>query len=144
MASHGPDLPTWHLAFFLDMRTVPEPTPVPRLWWGLRNRQLQVRALNCEGNSHHNEEGNDDAGQPTQRKLGIRAMSWIKIANPRLNRVSASYTASEKPTAVCLIQIVPKTKTQLSSKTKKIVVTAPADDLRRSLLKYLSTRSFLR
>ena len=80
----------------------------------------------------------------TQRKLGILAMSWIKIANPRLNRVSASYTASEKPTAVFLIQIVPKTKKQLSSKTKKIVVTAPAEDLRRSLLKYLSTRSFLR
>jgi hypothetical protein len=79
-----------------------------------------------------------------QRKLGIRAMSWVKMAIPRLNRVSASYTASEKPTAVCLIQIVPKTKEQLSRRTKRIVVTAPADDLRRSLLKYLSTRSFFR
>jgi hypothetical protein len=78
-----------------------------------------------------------------QRKLGIR-MSCVKIANPRLNRVSASYTASEKPTAVCLIQIVPKTNEQLSRRTKRIVVTASADDLRRSLLKYLSTRSFLR
>jgi len=29
----------------------------------LGNRQLQVRALDCEGNSHHNQEGNDDAGQ---------------------------------------------------------------------------------
>jgi hypothetical protein len=36
---------------------------------------------------------------------------------------------------MCLIQIVPKTKEQLRRRTKRIVVTAPADDLRRSLLK---------
>jgi hypothetical protein len=76
--------------------------------------------------------------------LIIQISALVKIAVPRLNRVSGSYTASEKPTAVSLIQIVPKTKEQLSRRTKRIVVTAPADDLRRSLLKYLSTRSFLR
>jgi hypothetical protein len=78
----------------------------------------------------------------TQRKLGIRTMNWIKIANPRLNKVSASYTESEKPTAVCFIQIVPKTKKQLSNRTKRNVDAAPADDLRRSLLRLLSTRPF--
>jgi hypothetical protein len=79
----------------------------------------------------------------TQRKVGIRAISCIKTAKPRLNRVSASYAEAEKPTAACLIQMVPKTKKQLSNRTKRIVGTDPADDLRRSLLRYLSTRSFL-
>jgi len=46
----------------------------------------------------------------TQRNVGIRAISCIKTAKPRLNRVSASYAEAEKPTAACLIQMVPKTK----------------------------------
>ena len=70
-------------------------------------------------------------------------MSCIKTANPRLNKVRALYTEAEKPTAACLIQIVPKTKKQLSNRTKRIVGTDPADNLRRSLLRHLSTRSFL-
>ena len=80
----------------------------------------------------------------TQRKVGIRAMSCIKTAKPRLNRVRASNTEAEKPPAACLIQIVPKTRKQLSNRTKRIVDNDPADNLRRSLLRYLSTRSFLR
>jgi hypothetical protein len=40
--------------------------------------------------------------------------------------------------------MVPKTKQQLSNRTKSIVGTDPADNLRRSFLRYLSTRSFLR
>ena len=80
----------------------------------------------------------------TQRKVGIRAMSCIKTAKPRLNRVRASYTEAEKPTAACLIQMVPKTKKQLNNSTKRMVGTDPADNLRRSFLRYLSTRSFLR
>jgi len=79
----------------------------------------------------------------SQRIVGIRAMSCIKTANPRLNKVRALYTEAEKPTAACLIQIVPKTKKQLSNRTKRIVGTDPADNLRRSLLRHLSTRSFL-
>jgi hypothetical protein len=79
-----------------------------------------------------------------QRKVGIRAMSCIRTAKPRLNRVRASYTEAEKPKATCLIQIVPKTKEQLSNRTKRMVGADPADNLRRSFLRYLSTRSFLR
>ena len=80
----------------------------------------------------------------TQRNVWIRAMSCIKTAKPKLNRVRASYAEAEKPTAACLIQMVPKTKKQLSNRTKRIVGTDPADDLRRSFLKNLSTRCSLR
>ena len=80
----------------------------------------------------------------TQRNGWIRAISCIKTAKPRLNRVRASYGDAEEPMATCLIQMVPKTKKQLSNRTKRIVGTDPADNLRRSFLRYLSTRSFLR
>jgi len=78
----------------------------------------------------------------TQRKIGIRVISCNKAANPRLNRVRASYTDPEKPTAACLIQIAPKTKKQLSNRTKRIVVVDSANNLRRSPLRYLSNCSF--
>jgi hypothetical protein len=80
----------------------------------------------------------------TQRNVWIRAMSCIKTAKPKLNRVRASYGEAEEPMAACLIQMAPKTKKQLSNRTKRIVGTDPVDNLRRSFLRYLSTRSFLR
>ena len=80
----------------------------------------------------------------TQRNVWIRTISCIKTAKPRLNRVRASYGEAEEPMATCLIQMVPKTKKQLSNRTKRIVGTDSADNLRRSFLRYLSTRSFLR
>jgi hypothetical protein len=54
-------------------------------------------------------------------------MSWKKIANPKLNRVRASYTGSDKPSAICLIQIIPKTKKQPSNTKKRSVVAVSAD-----------------
>ena len=80
----------------------------------------------------------------TQRKLGTRAMSWKKIANPKLNRVRASYTESDKPSTIYLIQIIPKTKKQPSNTKKSIVVAVSVDNLCRSALRYLSTGSLLR
>jgi len=80
----------------------------------------------------------------TQRHVAVLAMSCIKTARPRLNRVRASYAEADKPGAACLIQMVPKTKKQLSNRTKRIVGADPADNLFRSFLRYLSTRSFLR
>jgi len=73
----------------------------------------------------------------TQRNAWIRAISCIKTAKPRLNKVRASYGEAEEPMAACLIQMVPKTKKQLSNRTKRIVGTDPADDLRRSLFRNL-------
>ena len=80
----------------------------------------------------------------SQRSVWIRAMSCIKTAKPKLNRVRASYGEAEDPMAACFIQMVPKTKEQLSNRTKRIAGTDPADNLRRSFLRYLSTHSFLR
>jgi hypothetical protein len=79
----------------------------------------------------------------TQRNEGIRAMSCINTAKPRLNRVRASYAEAEEPMAAWLIQMVPKPKKQLSNRTNRIVGADPADNLRRSFLRYLSTSSFL-
>lgn len=78
----------------------------------------------------------------TQRNAGIRAMSCIKAARPRLNKVRASYGEGEDPMAAWLIQMVPKPKKQLSNRTNRIVGADPADSLRRSFLRYLSTLPF--